>query len=351
MGKWNTRILGSGVSRVLIVVIFANFYCLRAANISAFFIYGCVIFLHIYGLRNRIREAYQSSYWDGARTSIASFWDGVGYLWHGYEVTGLDNLPDEGPALLVAYHGTLPLDLYYLIAKGILYKKRTIHCVGDKFVFKIPGWGKMCKVFCITPGTIEDCVANLNAGNLLIIAPGGVREALFSNAATYQIMWGQRLGFAKVVLQSSVPVIPMFTENCRDAFRTPRWGRRIFRKLYEKTRMPICPIYGGFPVKMTTHLGSPIRFDQTPPPTPEQIKYLVKKAVANLIREHQVLPGSILRGMYHRIRKKQKPKGETLLRSDEQQANGLCFAESDGEFEMSPRGEMPAIPSGKLSQK
>lgn len=29
----------------------------------------------------------------------------------GYEVDGLENIPDEGPALLVAYHGTLPLDI------------------------------------------------------------------------------------------------------------------------------------------------------------------------------------------------------------------------------------------------
>ena len=58
----------------------------------------------------------------------------------GYEIRGLENLPDEGPALIIGYHGTLPLDLYYVIAKGILYKKRTIHCVGDKFVFKIPGF-------------------------------------------------------------------------------------------------------------------------------------------------------------------------------------------------------------------
>lgn len=62
------------------------------------------------------------------------------------------------------------------------------------------GWGALCKVFCVTPGTVEDCVNNLKEGNLLIIAPGGVREALFSNPVNYQIMWGRRLGFAKVVL-------------------------------------------------------------------------------------------------------------------------------------------------------
>lgn len=77
------------------------------------------------------------------------------------------------------------------------------------------------------------------------------------------------------------PVIPMFTENCRDAFRTPRWGRRLFRPLYEKTRLPLCPIYGGFPVKMITHLGKPIHF--TADSTPEQIKHTCRNAVCFLI--------------------------------------------------------------------
>ena len=51
--------------------------------ILLFGVYGCVIFLHIYKLRHRIREDYHSSYWNGARTSIAAFWDAVGYVWHG----------------------------------------------------------------------------------------------------------------------------------------------------------------------------------------------------------------------------------------------------------------------------
>ncbi|KAI6192825.1 PlsC domain-containing protein [Aphelenchoides fujianensis] len=291
-----------------------------------FFIYGCVIFLHIYGLRHRIREAYASSLWDGARTSIASFWDGIGYLWHGYEAHGLENVPDTGPALFVAYHGTLPLDIYYLIAKVMLYKKRTLHVVGDKFVFKIPGWGKICKVFCITPGTVEDCVATLKEGNLLIIAPGGVREALFSNPVNYQIMWGKRLGFAKVILGADVPVIPVFTENCRDAFRTPRWGRRLTRRFYERTRLPLCPIYGGFPVKMITHLGKQLTFPQDS--IPEDVKVVVKEKVHDLIVEHQRLPGSIFFEILQRFR----GKGDKAENGAE--VTSVAFATPD-----SPTGE------------
>uniref|UniRef100_A0AC34F496 Phospholipid/glycerol acyltransferase domain-containing protein n=1 Tax=Panagrolaimus sp. ES5 TaxID=591445 RepID=A0AC34F496_9BILA len=228
-----------------------------------------------------------------------------------YECHGLENVPDEGPALFVGYHGTLPIDIYYVISKCILFKKRTLHVVGDKFVFKIPGWGKMCKVFCVTPGTVEDCVHNLKEGNLLIICPGGVREALFSNPVNYQVMWGKRLGFAKVVLGANVPVIPMFTENSRDSFRTPRWGRKIFRGLYERTRLPICPIYGGFPVKMITHLGRPITFPEDA--LAEDIKHVVKNKVADLIRQHQRLPGSIFRGMWQRIRPKYQASNDIPL--------------------------------------
>lgn len=57
----------------------------------------------------------------------------------GYDVIGLENIPKDGPALLIYYHGAIPLDMYYLIAKIYLYKKRLIHPIGDKCLFYIPG--------------------------------------------------------------------------------------------------------------------------------------------------------------------------------------------------------------------
>ncbi|PIO54466.1 hypothetical protein TELCIR_24171, partial [Teladorsagia circumcincta] len=56
-----------------------------------------------------------------------------------YELDGIENVPDDGSALFIYYHGCLPLDVYYLIAKLVLHKNRSLHCVGDKFIFKIPG--------------------------------------------------------------------------------------------------------------------------------------------------------------------------------------------------------------------
>jgi 1-acyl-sn-glycerol-3-phosphate acyltransferase len=64
------------------------------------------------------------------------------------------------------------------------------------------------------------------------------------------LLWGQRVGFAKVAIEAKVPIIPVFTQNIREAFRTIRIGQKIFRNLYERIKVPIVPIYGGFPVKL-----------------------------------------------------------------------------------------------------
>ena len=57
----------------------------------------------------------------------------------GFEIDGLDHLPDNGPAMIIYYHGVIPIDIYYIIATCLLEKGRVIHAVGDKFLFWIPG--------------------------------------------------------------------------------------------------------------------------------------------------------------------------------------------------------------------
>lgn len=122
----------------------------------------------------------------------------------GFEIDGLDKIPDKGAALIVYYHGTLPIDFYYLAARCLLEKKRHIRAVGDNFLFHIPGQcqfpqnllsyksikvvlvyvilffpnhmltglRRFLEVFRVTPGTIQSCVSVLNDGHMLAIAPG-----------------------------------------------------------------------------------------------------------------------------------------------------------------------------------
>ena len=47
-------------------------------------VYGSVLFLHIYKARHRLVDAYYTmGIWDGARTTLGTFWDGHGKIWHG----------------------------------------------------------------------------------------------------------------------------------------------------------------------------------------------------------------------------------------------------------------------------
>lgn len=265
------------------------------------FLLASVLFLHVYSYRHRLRKAYAQDFWQGARQTLAVLWDGQGYIWHDYEVEGFSNVPSSGPALLIYYHGAIPIDVYYVMAKCIIDKGRTIRAVGDRFLFKVPGLRILMDVFKVTPGTVQSCINLLKEGHVLAIAPGGVREALFGDEE-YRIMWSKRIGFAKVALFANVPVIPMFTQNVREAFRTPSWCRNLLRRVYEKTRLPLVPIYGGFPVKLKTIFGEPIYPD--PSSSPEEFAEQVRTELQKLITKHQQVPGSVFRGLLERIFRK-----------------------------------------------
>ncbi|XP_065332817.1 DGAT1/2-independent enzyme synthesizing storage lipids [Cloeon dipterum] len=257
------------------------------------------LILYIYKLhRQRLRAAYERDFWDGARYTIAAIWDAHGWLWHGYEIEGLDNLPVDSPALIVYYHGAIPIDIYYFVAKTLILKNRLIHTVADNFLFNIPGWPIIAEALKVIPGTVQTCTSILRENNMLAIAPGGVYEAQFGDAF-YHVLWRKRLGFAKVALDAKVPIIPIFTQNLREAFRSVSWGRKYWLKIYQWCKLPIVPIYGGFPVKLKTVVGKPIEYDQTL--SPEELRNKVASAIEDLIKKHQQVPGSILRALIQRF--------------------------------------------------
>ncbi|CAK8690738.1 unnamed protein product [Clavelina lepadiformis] len=261
------------------------------------YLYFCALLLFVYRRRHSIMDAFHQTAWDGYRQTIAAFWSGHGWIWHGYEVVGLENIPTSGPALLVYYHGAFPIDVYYLLANIYIEKGRIVHNVVDNFVFKIPGlkilfrfWGSMC-------GPRSEVVEYLKDGALVGIAPGGVREALFSE--NYSLVWKNRVGFAKAALEAEVPILPVFTENCRQAFDYVKFGKSYFSRIYEKTRWPILPMYGGFPVKLTTYIGKPIKYD--PAHTPEILARKVTEAMEAMIVAHQTRPYTVLEGLLARF--------------------------------------------------
>lgn len=163
----------------------------------------------------------------------------------------------------------------------------------------IAGLKLLLEVTGVMPGTREECLSALKNGHLVSISPGGVREALFSDES-YQLMWGNRKGFAQVALDAKVPIIPMYTQNVREGYRMFK-ERRFFRQLYETTRLPFTPPYGGLPVKFRTYIGEPIPYD--PNITTDELVEKTKTAVQALIKKHQTIPGSIWKALLDRFDK------------------------------------------------
>uniref|UniRef100_A0A8C0UVG7 Transmembrane protein 68-like n=1 Tax=Cyanistes caeruleus TaxID=156563 RepID=A0A8C0UVG7_CYACU len=266
-----------------------------------FFIYLTNILLLIYQRNNELKGDPLSDDWNDMRKTIASFWDIYARVWHGYELHGVENIP-QGPGLVVFYHGATPVDYIYFSARLHIMKKRRCSVVADHFVFRLPGFRILLEVFGVIHGPKEACVRTLEEGHLLAIAPGGLREALFSDEM-YTILWSDRKGFAQVAIDAKVPIIPMFTQNVREGFRT-LGGIKILRSLYERIRLPVVPLYGGFPVKLRTFIGEPIPYD--PNMTAEELAEKTKAAVQALIEKHQKIPGNIFRALMERFQTQKK---------------------------------------------
>ena len=68
-----------------------------------------------------------------ARLLSALMWQSLGRIWNGYEVRGFEKLPREehAPAMLVYYHGEIPIDCYYLLSELV--------SSSEKLASSIPG--------------------------------------------------------------------------------------------------------------------------------------------------------------------------------------------------------------------
>lgn len=266
-------------------------------------LYTSACIVHLYKLRQHFRVddllAPNVDFKERARAAVALLWECHGWIWHGYEVVGLENIPAKGSALVVYYHGAIPVDYYYLNSRYLIHKRRTMWTIAADFLFKTPGLRLLMNAVQATPGTVQQIADLLEGGDIVSVSPGGIREAQFSDEY-YQLVWNGHLGFARAACLGKAPIIPVFTQNIREAFRTMPFFRGIFRAIYEKFRLPLLPVYGGFPVKLRTYVGEPIPYDEKA--TPEEVAEKTANAIRDLIEKHQQLPGSIVKAMIERFR-------------------------------------------------
>lgn len=247
--------------------------------------------------------------------AVAGAVDRVGRVWNGYELRGVEHIPQDQPALLVVYHGLVPLDCWYLIAR--LYREHGIHlrALADRWLFRAPGLARLCRTAGAIPAEPGAALRLLRAGHLVIVAPGGVREAISGRSRRYRVTWGQRLGFARLALEADVPLIPVFGEGVEELYRAPLAGWAPLDALYEQTRLPLVPVVGlgalPFPVRVRTWIGEPLYARDTE--GPGALRDRVEASLQALIDEHQAGSPRLLRGLVDRWRSPWVPCTEEAL--------------------------------------
>lgn len=163
------------------------------------------------------------------------------------EVSGLDNIPDVGRALIVANHsGTLPWD-GALLMHAVRHEhpaRRDLRPLIEDFVFHFPYLG----VFINRIGGVRACQENaerlLEADQLAAVFPEGIKGAgkLFKDR--YRLQRFGRGGFIKLALRTGSPIVPLAIIGAEEA--NPMLGRITW--FAKSIGIPYVPVTPTFPL-------------------------------------------------------------------------------------------------------
>ena len=187
---------------------------------------------------------------------------------------GMDRIPAEGPALIVANHsGTIALDavmVQYAVATEHP-QKRAIRNIGADLVFQLPFVGPFARKTGNAVACDEDALELLNRGELVGVFPEGYKGVGKGWRERYKLQRFGRGGFMEIALQSRVPIIPVAIIGAEEAY--PMIGNaKLLAKALGFPYFPITPTFPWLgplglvplPSKWRIEFGDPIPMDDYP---------------------------------------------------------------------------------------
>lgn len=182
--------------------------------------------------------------------------------YHRHEVIGIENIPNEGRGLLAVNHSLATYDIVLLAAAIYEQKKRIPNSLADRLFYKIPYLGEVIESLGARKGTRENAVKLLEEGNIVFVAPGGMRESLRPSSERYQILWKKRKGFVELALKTQSPVILCACPKADDIYEV--FANPVTALIYRKFKLPIFIAKGlgptpiPKPVKLVHYIGKPV---------------------------------------------------------------------------------------------
>jgi 1-acyl-sn-glycerol-3-phosphate acyltransferase len=188
----------------------------------------------IAGLRNHPDDWLDA--WDPAyiRTTLPAL-RAMSKVYFRAEVRGLDNIPAEGPILLVGNHsgGTLIADTF-VFAQGFydhFGPLRRFHQLAHDLVFRLPGARASLSRYGTVPASPENMKRALERDAALLVYPGGDHESYRPTWESDRIDFAGRHGFANLALEHGCPIVPVVAIGGQETALFLGQGREIARRL------------------------------------------------------------------------------------------------------------------------
>ncbi len=133
---------------------------------------------------------------------------------------GLENLNLDRPALWVGNHTLYGfLDIPVMVEHIYSQQGAMLRGLGDRGHFQLPGWGKLLVSAGMVLGSPEHCAALMEAKQHIMVFPGGGREVMRRKGESYQLIWKQRAGFARLAIEHGYDIIPFGSVGPDDSFQ------------------------------------------------------------------------------------------------------------------------------------
>jgi len=191
--------------------------------------------------------------------------------WFRVEVHGIENVPSEGGALIVANHsGTIALDaLMTQVALADHHPTgRHLRMLGAELLFSLPMVGQLARRAGHTLACNPDAERLLASGEIVGVWPEGFKGIGKPYSERYKLQRFGRGGFVSAALRTKVPIIPVAIVGAEEIY--PILGdAKLLARLLGLPYFPLTPTFpwlgplGAVPLPSKWHIefGEPIFTD------------------------------------------------------------------------------------------
>jgi 1-acyl-sn-glycerol-3-phosphate acyltransferase len=172
------------------------------------------------------------------------------------ESDGVEHVPREGPAILVANHGgVLPVDAAMLWLDVARRTGRILRPIADRFVPSLPIIGTQLTRVGVVSGTRDNVRRLLERGELLAIFPEGVSGTGKPFHERYHLQaWNT--GHAELAIRHRAPVIPVAIIGAEESW--PLVARLAGLHPFGAPYVPVPATPLPLPVPLHLHYGAPL---------------------------------------------------------------------------------------------